>query len=163
MTGDLAFAAVIAVVMVIGLAGTLLPLLPGLWLIWAAGLVYTLVEARDGAGLVFMAVFTVLAIAGSAAGYVLPQREASAAGVPVWGQFVAAAGAVAGMMLIPVLGAIVGFVAGVFVVTVLRTRELQGSVAASAATIRGMVYASGAQFAVGLLMIVVWLAWVVFG
>ena len=56
MTGDLALAAVIAVVMVIGLAGTLLPLLPGLWLIWAAGLVYTLVEARDGAGLVFMGV-----------------------------------------------------------------------------------------------------------
>ena len=163
MTGDLAFAALIAVVMVIGLAGTLLPILPGLWLIWAAALVYVLVESRDTAGLIVMVILTVLAVVGTAAAYALPQREASGAGVPVWGQIVAAGAAVGGMMLIPVVGALVGFAVGIFAVTVLRTREVQGSVEASVATIRGMLYASGAQFVTGLLMIVIWLAWVVFG
>ena len=145
MSGDVAFGVLIAVVMVVGLAGTVLPLLPGLWLIWAAALVYTLVRAADMAGLVFMIVVTMLAVAGTAAGYLLPQREASAAGVPMWGQIVAAGGAVVGMLVVPVVGALVGFVVAIFAVTVLRTRELQGSVAASAATIRGMVYASGAS------------------
>ena len=163
MSGDAALVALVAVVMVVGLAGTVLPLLPGLWLIWAGALVYTLVQAADTAGLVFMVVVTVLVVAGTAAGFLLPQREASAAGVPMWGQIAAAGGAVVGMLLIPIIGAVVGFVVAIFAVTVLHTREFQGSVAASAATIRGMVFASGAQFLVGLLIIVIWVAWLLFG
>ena len=161
MTGDLALAAVVAMVMVVGLAGTVLPILPGLWLIWAAGLAYTILESWDLDGLVFMAVLTALAIAGAVVGVMLPQRQASSVGVPWWGQVVAAACAVLGMFIVPIVGAVVGFVIGIFLVTVARTRELRGSVEASGATIRGMLYASGAQFVIGLLMIVLWLAWVI--
>ena len=161
MTGDLALAAMVAMVMVVGLAGTVLPILPGLWLIWAAGLVYTILESWDLDGLVFMAVLTALAIAGAVVGVMLPQRQASSVGVPWWGQVVAAACAVLGMFIVPIVGAVVGFVIGIFLVTAARTRELRGSVEASGATIRGMLYASGAQFVIGLLMIVLWLAWVI--
>lgn len=147
--------------MVVGLAGTLLPVLPGLWLIWAAGAAYAFL-AIDGAakwGLVIA--LTVLAIAGTAAGYVLPQRQASSAGVPWWGQVFAAAAAVVGFFVIPVVGAAVGFVVGILVVTALRTRHLGESLSATWATIKAMVLASGAQFAVGLLMVFTWVVWIV--
>ena len=161
MSSDLALAALVAIVMVVGLAGTVLPILPGLWLIWAAALVYTILESWDLDGLVFMAVLTALAAAGAIVGVVLPQRQASSFGVPWWGQVIAAACAVVGMFIVPVVGAVVGFVVGIFLVTVALTREFRGSVEASWATIRGMLYASGAQFVIGLLMVVLWLAWVI--
>ena len=161
MSSDLALAALVAVVMVVGLAGTVLPVLPGLWLIWVAALVYTILESWDLDGLVVMAVLTALAIAGAAVGVVLPQRQASSVGVPWWDQMIAAACAVLGLFIVPIVGAVVGFVIGIFLVTVARTGELRGSVEASWATIRGMLYASGAQFVIGVLMVVLWLAWVI--
>ena len=161
MSSDLALAALVAVVMVVGLAGTVLPILPGLWLIWGSGLLYTILESWDLDGLVFMAVLTALAIVGAVVGVVLPQRQASSVGVPWWGQVIAAACAVLGMFIVPIVGAVVGFVVGIFLVTVARTRELRGSVEASVATIRGMLSASAAQFVIGLLMVVLWLAWVI--
>lgn len=147
--------------MVVGLAGTLLPVLPGLWLMWAAGTAYAF-AAIDGAAMWGLVVaFTVLAIAGTAAGYVLPQRHASSAGVPWWGQVIAAAAAVVGFFVIPVVGAAVGFVVGILVVTALRTRHVGESLNVTWATIKAMVLASGAQFAVGLVMVFTWVAWVV--
>ncbi|MGI9528323.1 MAG: DUF456 domain-containing protein [Acidimicrobiia bacterium] len=161
MSSDLALVAVVAVVMVVGVAGTLLPVVPGLWLIWAAGVVYAVV-AVDGATMWALIVsMTVLAIAGTAAGYLLPQRQASSVGVPWWGQILSAGAAVVGMFVIPVVGAAVGFVVGVFVVMVARTRRLGEAVTATWATIKAMALASGAQFVVGLLMLTLWVAFVV--
>lgn len=147
--------------MVVGLAGTLLPVLPGLWLIWIAGVVYALVAVEGAAMWVLIAMITVLAIAGTSAGYVLPQRQASSVGVPWWGQVLAAGAAVVGMFMIPVVGAAVGFVVGVFVVMAFRTRQLRDSFVATWATIKAMALASGAQLVVGCLMVVVWLVFVV--
>jgi len=161
MSTDLALIALVAVVMVIGLAGTLLPVLPGLWLIWAAGGVYALVALEGGTTWALLISMTVLAIAGTAAGYVLPQRQASSVGVPWWGQILSAAAAVVGMFVIPVVGAAVGFVVGVFVVMVSKTRRLREAALATWATIKAMALASGAQFVVGFLMLVLWVAFVV--
>ena len=161
MSSDLALVVIVVIAMVAGLAGTLLPVLPGLWLIWAAGVVYG-IAALDGAAMWgLLGAMTVLAIAGTAVGYLLPQRGASSVGVPWWGQVVAAGAAVAGFFLIPVVGAAVGFVLGILVVTAFRSRKLGDSVAATWTTIKSMALASGAQFAVGLAMIVTWIAWVV--
>jgi len=147
--------------MVVGLAGTLLPVLPGLWLIWAAGVVYGLAAVDGVATWTLIAAMTVLAIAGTAAGYVLPQRQAASVGVPWWGQILSASAAVVGVFVIPLVGAAIGFVVGVFAVMLLRTRRLHDSFSATWATIKAMALASGAQFVVGFLMVAVWVAWVV--
>lgn len=160
MSTHLAFAVVVAAVMVVGLAGTMLPVLPGLWLIWVAGVIYALVAADGTAVWALIAVMTVLAIAGTAAGYVVPQRQAASVGVPWWGQILSAGVAVIGMFVIPVVGAAIGFVAGIAVVMLVRTRRLRESVVATWATIKAMVVASGAQFVVGFVMVVMWVAFV---
>lgn len=148
-------------VVAVGVVGTVLPILPGLWLIWGACLVFGLLEGFGVAGLVAMAIITVLAAAGTAAGVVLPQRSASAIGMSVRDQLVALAFGIAGFFAIPVVGAVVGFVTGVFVVASLKTRDLRAASSWTWASLKSFGVVAAAQFGAGLLMAVVWVGWVI--
>lgn len=159
MTSGTALVVLVAIVMVIGVGGTVLPILPGLWLIWAAALGYGLFGGFGVVGWVAMALITGLAAAGTAGGVYLPQRKAASIGVPWWGQLVALACAVAGFFIVPVIGAPLGFVVGILLVTLAHERHLQGAVTATWATLKSMLMASGLQFAVGLAMVAVWVVW----
>ena len=163
MSSDTALVVLVAIVMVIGVAGTVLPILPGLWLIVAAALAYGLFGGFGIGGWIAMALITGLAAAGTASGIYLPQRKAASIGVPWWGQVAALVGAVAGFFIVPVIGAPLGFVVGILVVTLVRERHFQGALAATWATLKSLLMASGLQFAVGLAMVAVWVVWVWLG
>ena len=163
MSSDTALVVLVAIVMVIGVAGTVLPILPGLWLVWAAALAYGLFGGFGIGGWIAMALITGLAAAGTASGIYLPQRRAASIGVPWWGQVAALVGAVAGFFIVPVIGAPLGFVVGILVVTLVRERHFQGALAATWATLKALLMASGLQFAVGLAMVAVWVIWVWLG
>jgi uncharacterized protein YqgC (DUF456 family) len=159
VTSDTALVVLVAIVMVIGVGGTLLAVLPGLWLIWAAALGYGLFGGFGVGGWIATAIITALAVAGTASGVYLPQRKAASVGVPWWGQLVALVCAVAGFFIVPVVGAPLGFVVGILLVTLVRERHLQGALAATWATLKSLLLASGLQFAVGLAMVAVWVVW----
>ena len=163
MSSDTLLIVLIAIVMVIGVAGTVLPILPGLWLIWAAALVYGLFGGFGVVGWTAMALITGLAVAGTAGGVYLPQRRAASIGVPWWGQLTALACAVAGFFIVPVIGAPLGFVVGILLVTLIRERHFQGALEATWATLKAILLASGLQFAVGLAMVALWVVWVWLG
>jgi uncharacterized protein YqgC (DUF456 family) len=113
----------VGLAMVAGLVGVLLPVLPGLLLIWAAGLWWTI---ADGGGAVRWTVFgvlTALFVLGTVAKYVLPARSAAARGAPVTTLAAGAAGAVVGFFAIPVVGAPVGGVAGIYLAEYARLRH----------------------------------------
>ncbi|MCL1598292.1 MAG: DUF456 domain-containing protein [Actinomycetia bacterium] len=161
MNGDLVLIVLVGVAMVVGVAGTLLPILPGLWLIWAAGLAFGILGGFGTVGWAAMGVLSVLAIAGTAAAFVVPGRRTSAIGVSWWGQAVAAVASVVGFFLIPIVGAVLGFILGIVVASLLRTRSLKAALADSWSTLKSMLLASGIQFGTGLVMLAVWIAWVI--
>lgn len=163
MSSDTLLVVLVAIVMVIGVAGTVLPILPGLWLIWAAALAYGLFAGFGIGGWATMALITGLAAAGTASAVYLPQRKAASIGVPWWGQVVALVCAVAGFFIVPVIGAPLGFVVGILLVTLIRERQFQDALEATRATLKAMLLASGLQFAVGLAMVAVWVLWVWLG
>ena len=160
MSADALFIVFIAVVMVVGIAGTVLPILPGLWVIWGAAVFYGILAGFGTGGWIAMAVITVFAIIGTASALYLPQRSATAVGVPWWGQVIALGFAVAGFFLVPVVGAPLGFVVGILVTTIVRERQVTGALVATWATLKAMLLASGVQFAIGLMMMSVWVLWV---
>ena len=160
MSADTLFVVLVAVVMVIGVAGTVLPILPGLWVIWAAAAVYGVVAGLGTGGWIALAVITAMAIAGTASAVYLPQRTAASVGVPWWGQLIALGCAVAGFFIVPVVGAPLGFVVGILVTTIVRERHVAGALNATWATLRALLLASGVQFAIGLMMMAVWVVWV---
>ena len=160
MSSDTLFVVLIAVIMVIGVAGTVLPILPGLWVIWAAAAVYGAVAGFGTGGWIALGVITALAVAGTVSALYLPQRTAASVGVPLWGQLIALGLAVAGFFVVPVVGAPLGFVVGILVTTIVRERHIAGALNATWATLKTMLLASGVQFAVGLMMMSVWVIWV---
>lgn len=160
MSADTLLIVLVAVIMVIGVAGTVLPILPGLWVIWAAAAGYGVLAGFGTGGWIAMALITALAIAGTASAFYLPQRTASEVGVPWWGQVIALGFAIAGFFIVPVVGAPLGFVVGILVTTIVRERHVIGALNATWATLKSMLLASGVQFAVGLVMMAVWVLWV---
>ena len=151
----------VGLAMAVGIAGTVVPVVPGLVLVWAGALVYGLLTGFGAVGVVAFAVITVLAAAGTAAGVVLPHRAAAAGGAPRRSVLLAAAAGLVGFFVIPVVGLPLGMAGGLFVAEFVRTRDAARAWASTWTTVKGFGWATLAQFAAGLAMAMVWLAWVV--
>ena len=153
--------ALVAVAMVVGIVGTIVPFVPGLGLIAAAAVVYGVVEGFGVTGWICIAVIVGFGVAGTAAGYVLPKRAAGAAGAPTSSLLVGAAGAIAGFFLIPIIGLPVGGAIGIYLGERARTGSHEPAWRATVATLKGYGAGALAQFAAGLAMAVAWVVWVV--
>jgi len=106
----------------VGLSGIIVPVLPGLILVLGGVLVWALVESSPLAWTIF-AVSVVITIAGYVLQYTLPGRRMRERGVSSSTLFLAMAFGVVGFFVIPVVGAIIGFVLGIFVVELGRSRD----------------------------------------
>lgn len=160
---DTELVTVLALVMAVGAVGTIVPLLPGLALIWAAGLVYAIDQGFDGPGIVALAGMTALAVAATVAGYVVPQRRAAGAGAARSSVWLGVGGAVVGFFVVPFVGLPLGGVLGIYVGEHMRTHDAGAAWRATRATIAGFGLAALVQFGAALAMIGVWILWVVAG
>jgi uncharacterized protein YqgC (DUF456 family) len=149
--------------MAVGLLGTVLPVLPGLALIWGAGLVYGLVDGFGVVGWTAFAAMTVLLAAGTLAKLVLPHRAGVARGTPRSTLVFASVLGLVGFFVIPVVGLPVGAAAGVVLGEYRRLGEWSRAWRAT----RGVIVAYGvgvlAEIAAAVAMVGCWGAWVVFG
>jgi uncharacterized protein len=103
----------LALVIAAGIVGIVVPVLPGSLLVVGAVLVWTLEVGSSRAWIVFAVAITFV-VCGTIAKYLLPGRRLKAAGVP---SSTLATGAVLGFVgffAIPVVGLLLGFVAGVY-------------------------------------------------
>lgn len=99
--------------MLVGLAGIVLPVLPGLVLIVAAVFLWAFEESST-IGWSVLVLSVILAVTAIAVKYIIPGRNLKEAGIPTSTMLVAAFGALVGFFLIPIVGAPIGFVAGIY-------------------------------------------------
>jgi uncharacterized protein YqgC (DUF456 family) len=160
--GDLLIV-LVAVAMAVGVVGTVVPVVPGLILVWVAALVLGLVAGFGSVGALAFAIITALALAGIVIGVLLPQRAAASGGAARSSMLVGALLAVVGFFVVPVIGVVLGGVLGVFLGEFVRTRDFAAAWHATAATVKGFGIAAVIQVLLGLAMVAVWVLWVVFG
>ena len=147
----------VGIAILVGLVGVVVPALPGLLLVWGAVLVWALVE-RTAAAWVLLAAATALVAVSQVVKYLVPSRRMRAAGVPTVS--LAAGGLVGavGFFVIPVVGAFLGFVLGVYLAERLRL----GNHALAWSSTRHALKATGLsiliELAAGLLVASAWLA-----
>ena len=158
---DWAATILIGIVIAIGIAGVILPILPGLWLIWVAALVYGLLVGFSVWGWLAMALLTLLAAVGTGIVYYLPARKTGEVGLPRWGQLVIAGFAVVGFFVIPIVGAFVGLAVGALLVALVVERDLGGALGKAWATLLEMLKGAAAQLGIALVMALVWGLWAV--
>lgn len=113
---------VVGLVILVGLVGVVVQVLPGALIILGAIAVWAVLTGGTGAWVVLGV--AVLAIVGSAIGkYLLAGRHLRRSNVPnstlVWG----GVAGVVGFFVIPVVGLLVGFVLGVYLAELARLRE----------------------------------------
>jgi uncharacterized protein YqgC (DUF456 family) len=160
---DSVLIAVVAAAMAVGIVGTVVPVVPGLALAWAAALVYGVVGGFGAAGAVAFTVITALTLAGVVIGLVVPQRAAARGGASRGSKWLGAVLAVVGFFVVPLVGIVLGGVLGVFLGEILRTRDTAAAWRATAAVVKGFGVAGVMQFLAGLAIAAVWVAWVVVG
>ena len=145
-------------VMVVGLVGVLLPVLPGLLLIGLAGLAWA---GLDGGGVARWTVFaTMVAIllAGTVAKYVLPARSARTTGAPRSTVLIGSVGAVVGFFVIPFVGLVIGGVGAVFLAELRRLGDAASAWRSTRAVLVGVGFGVLIELASGLLAVLVWVA-----
>lgn len=144
-----------AVAIAVGLAGILVPLLPGTLLVYAAIAVWAVIE-RTTVGWAVLGVVTVLLGIGMAVKYLWPVKRMRAADVS--GRTLAVGGVlgVVGFFVIPVLGLLVGFVSGVFLAELVGRRDRRRAWASTVHAVKGVVLSVGVELAAALLATLAW-------
>lgn len=153
--------------MLIGLAGTLAPALPGVGLIWVAALIYAIADGFTTLTPWAFGALTLLAALSLGADLLLSQAGSRAAGAS-WQALAAGIGLgalgfvlglfVGGIGAVP-LG-IIGTLLGILIVEYRRRRDWVGALKAGGGWLAGCVASSGLQFllAVAMIVIFVWQA-----
>jgi uncharacterized protein YqgC (DUF456 family) len=113
LTGDVAVTVVAALLVVVGLLGIVVPVMPGLSLV-VGGVALWAVARNDAVGWTVLGVAAALAVAGSIVKYLLPGRRMRDAGVP--GRTLVTGGVlgIVGFFVVPVVGLFLGFVLGTY-------------------------------------------------
>ena len=148
-----------AVVMVVGLCGVVIPVLPGLTLIWITAAVYGIAVGFDTIGIAVMVLLSGLLVVSVIKGVVIPRRTALRSGASGWAQLAGVAGAVAGFFLIPVIGVVVGALVGVLAAEYLIKGDWAEAWTATKGLARGLGISALIDFGLGLMMIAIWSVW----
>lgn len=156
---DWAATILVGIVIALGIAGVILPLLPGLWLIWGAALAYGFLVGFDRSAWLAMALITALAAIGTGVIYYMPAKKTSEMGIPRWGQLVVAGFAIAGFFVVPIVGAFLGLAVGALLVALVVERRIGDALGTAWATLFEMLKGAAAQLGIALLMAVVWGLW----
>jgi uncharacterized protein YqgC (DUF456 family) len=120
----------------VGVAGTIIPILPGSFLIGLSLLAWAIWGGAGTTGWVVFAVGMVFVLAGMAASAVLTGRKLRQHSIPNHSVVIGLAAGVAGMFIIPVVGLFVGFAAGLLLSEFLRTRNLGTATSTSWAALK---------------------------
>lgn len=148
---------VVALVCLVGILGTVLPVLPGDWLVGGAVLVWALVE-RTPWGWAAAVVGVLVLVAGHVLTWLIPGRRLRDAGIPTWVLLLGGAVGIVGFFVVPVVGLPLGFVLGVYAAEQLRHRAHGPAWASTVEAMKGTGLAVLISFTAAVLATAVWAA-----
>jgi uncharacterized protein YqgC (DUF456 family) len=147
------------VMMVVGLL--VIPILPGLVIIWAAALGYGIVAGFGTLGWIMFAIITVLMVGGSVLDNVLMGAQAHKGGAPWWVVLISTVAAILGNFIIPIpiVGGILAALLVLFLIEWLRLKDARKSLTSMRGMLVGCGWAIVFRVIIGLVMIGLWLIW----
>ncbi len=160
---------VIVALMVAGIIGIFVPLVPGTLIIWLAALVYALADGFRTLGPWSFAAITLIAVVSSTADWWLPLIGAQTGGADrrslVAGALGAAAGAIAGTFVIvgTLPGALLGYALGIFWSQYRRHGDWEAALKASLGGLAGWGLAMAIQLGGAILMVLIFVGRVLVG
>ncbi len=151
----------VALTILVGIVGTIVPVIPGLLLSWAGILAYALTRGFGVVGWIVMAIVTALLGVGTYCGFRIPQRDAAAIGVTKKEQLFALAVGIVGFFVVPIVGLPLGFVVGVYAARRYVTGDATTSWESTLTIVGSLLKAAWVQALFGMAMGAVWAVWVI--
>jgi len=144
------------VLLVLGLLGTFLPVLPGLLLSLCGLLIYKF-GTDAPLPMAYVWIFSALTVVSIILNYVIPARTTRKYGGTRWGSIGSVIGTFAGMFFIPIpFGFLIGMFLGVFAGELLHdARDKKKAWNSTKGALIGFIYGTGFNFIVGLAMFLV--------
>jgi len=150
-------------VLLVGLLGLIVPVFPGLTIMWLGTLVYALI--RNAAGKMtgwdwfLFALITLLMIAGNIADNLIIARKMRDKYIP-WSSilFAFTASIIASIFLTPLIGLVAAPV-GLFLAEGRRLKDRDAAIDSTKTYMIGWGWAFGVRFLIGLMMIGFWMLW----
>ena len=149
------------IIMGVGLFGLIVPIFPGITVIWLAALGYGVVTGFNTLGWVLFAVISVLLIIGGTIDNVLMSAQARKEGAAWSSLALGWLAGILGTLIFPPVGGIIAAPLVVLLLEFLRLRDLNKALA----SLRGLAIGWGMSFVVrfliGLAMIGLWIVWAI--
>jgi len=146
----------IGLTMAIGLVGTLIPVLPGLVLVWIAGLTWAVLDGADKTHWIIFSVMTLVFLIGVGLSFYIPAKSTKDESAPKWTFLVASVFSIIGFFVIPIVGLALGFIFGVFICQLANSREFHRALRATGSTLKALGLVSLVHCACGIAIATTW-------
>ncbi|MFC4123609.1 DUF456 domain-containing protein [Nocardia rhizosphaerae] len=150
----------VGLVILVGIIGVIVPILPGVILIFAAVAVWAFLTGGTTAWVVF-AIATIALVLSGVVKYTWPGRRMREAGVSNKALLVGALFGIVGFFVIPVVGLFIGFVLGVYLAELYRLKTNELAWPATVHALKGVGLSMVVELFGALIAAGVWLAGVV--
>jgi len=142
-------------IMLVGLIGTVLPIIPGTVLILLAAFLYGLVEGFQVIGWPTLALLLVLTVIATSADLWVSSVGAKVGGASGWSVVIGLIGGLIGFVVFNLLGAILGAVLGVLLTEIIRLGDWRRALKAGSGWMVGWLLSTVVQLGLGLVMVAV--------
>ena len=147
----------VALAIAVGLAGIIVPVLPGILLVFGAIAVWAAIE-HNVTSWVTLGVVAALIAVSMMIKYLWPVRRMRAADVSTWSLVAGAVLGIIGFFVIPVLGLVIGFVLGIYLAELAHRRNQRVAWASTVHALKGVALSVGVELCGALLATAAWAA-----
>jgi uncharacterized protein YqgC (DUF456 family) len=147
-----------SLIILVGLIGTVLPILPGAPLIFVGAFLYALVEGFQAVGWPTLVVLGVLALLATTADLWASSVGARMGGASGWSVVFGLLGGFVGLLVFSLPGAILGALAAVILTEIVHQDDWRQALKAGTGWIVGWLLSTFLQVAIGLIMVAIF-AW----
>lgn len=145
----------VALAIAVGLAGIVIPILPGGLLVVGAITVWAIVQGGTVAW-VTLGVAWVIFLTAAVIKYLWPVRRMRAAEVSTWSLVAGGVLGVIGFFVVPVLGLLLGFILGVYLAELSKRRDQRRAWASTVHAVKGVALSVGVEMTGALLATGAW-------
>jgi len=145
--------------MLMTLCGLIVPIFPGLIVIWLLALLYGIVSGFGTLGAVLFVIITVLAILGEVSDNQLMSKKARQEGARWFSIAIAFVAGMVGSIVFSPLGGIAAALGALFLAEFISSRDHRKALAITKGMAIGWGWSFVLQFGVGLTMIALWAIW----
>jgi len=141
--------------MVVGVVGTVLPVIPGTILIFLAALVYAVLEGFQAVGWPTLVILGLLTLVATTADLWATSVGAKVGGASGWSVLAGLLGGLVGLVVLSLPGAIFGAILGVLLVEIVRVGDWKQALKAGSGWAIGWVLSTVLQLGIALVMVAI--------